>query len=450
MAQFVVTPVDHDPFGPGGDGSGAMASARPDLSSSTAGGNGFPGDWLLGSLGKDLGRFAGGIGDSLDYLGRDLMGQGALEVDPMSGVARDTGLMDSANGLGGLVMEGGLAAPRPEGSLGVFGGVHAQNADTGALRMANILEMQGTSPQDIWGKTGWFRGADQSWRFEIPDQQAKFTPPASVADYTKKISVYNQIYTNTYQGILRDKYGVDLTGDASNVDPNILHNAIKDTNAMLGHLAPKRPSLTLGDVLDHPALYEAYPDIKTIPFQKAGGGVSGGRGQYQPPYEGSEVRRIPPIPEKLSLMDYTPNKEMDFNPLSVGLHEVQHAIQYREGFENGGSPRAPGMREAGQAIWNEAQQRIMDIKRYSDWQSNPDDVAEVARLNKMIGLSDDPMIAYKALAGEAEARSVQTRAADPLSPLNFPLNSLDIDPYWQLWQNRATGEISRINTLKGF
>lgn len=199
-----------------------MASARPDLAAS-AGDNSLPDNWLLDSLGKDASRVVGGVGSALDYLGRDLTGGGDLTVDPDSGVARDTDLEDSANTLGSLVMEGGLAASRPPGSLGVFGGMRAAGAPTDALRTANMLDMKGASPSDIWQQTGWFRGADQKWRFEIPDKGAS----------------------------------VDLTSLGSS------------------GTAP------LGSVLSHPALFSAYPDLAKTPVEVGGPGGNV-RGVYNP------------------------------------------------------------------------------------------------------------------------------------------------------------------------
>jgi hypothetical protein len=44
------------------------------------------------------------------------------------------------------------------------------------LSIANKMEDAGVSPDDIWQNTGWGRGADNKWRFEIDDSQSSYKP----------------------------------------------------------------------------------------------------------------------------------------------------------------------------------------------------------------------------------------------------------------------------------
>ena len=61
------------------------------------------------------------------------------------------------------------------GAVGTFGGRLSRGADTAALKVAEDAERQGFSPEDIWKSTGWGRGADGKWRFEVSDFGAGFT-----------------------------------------------------------------------------------------------------------------------------------------------------------------------------------------------------------------------------------------------------------------------------------
>lgn len=61
-----------------------------------------------------------------------------------------------------------------EGAAGIFGGRLAQKANLAKLNDAKSMEMQGLNPNQIHTGTGWFRGADGEWRFEIPDNKADF------------------------------------------------------------------------------------------------------------------------------------------------------------------------------------------------------------------------------------------------------------------------------------
>jgi len=83
-----------------------------------------------------------------------------------------------------------------------------------------------------------------------------------------------------------------------------------------------RGSVYLSEILDHPALYEAYPDAKNIrvalpdPFKDMTAGAS-----YNTKTDTITVNSARPYKEHLSSI----------------LHEIQHAIQEREGFASGSS-----------------------------------------------------------------------------------------------------------------
>ena len=61
----------------------------------------------------------------------------------------------------------------PEGA-GIFGGRLAKTADHAALTKAEQLDTAGTPREQIWKDTGWFKGVDGKWRFEIDDSTSRF------------------------------------------------------------------------------------------------------------------------------------------------------------------------------------------------------------------------------------------------------------------------------------
>lgn len=61
----------------------------------------------------------------------------------------------------------------------IFAGPRALTADKSALARANRLEKSGASRDEIWDQTGWFKGADDKWRFEIDDSGTMMRPAAS-------------------------------------------------------------------------------------------------------------------------------------------------------------------------------------------------------------------------------------------------------------------------------
>lgn len=70
-----------------------------------------------------------------------------------------------------------------------YGGKNANRADSESQREAETLEMQGVDQETIREQTGWFRGADGKWRFEIDDSGMVYhdrsggVPGQTLADY---------------------------------------------------------------------------------------------------------------------------------------------------------------------------------------------------------------------------------------------------------------------------
>jgi len=263
------------------------------------------------------------------------------------------------------------------GDAAIFAGVLAKNADLGALRKAKLLEDTGADRNRIWKETGWVND-NGDWKFEIDDSASKGNPYreySTVKGYLKHDELYNQ-----YPDV----------GD--------IHTRVDDELGPLGS------------------------------YNEWGGGYS----------EGIRLKQRP-----------------DFNkPKSTLLHETQHAIQQREGFAKGGSPELFSPKGE---YRNRARKRMDAIKKekpalakaFADYNSKeealnakygrdvdkwPDEIAEKYYIDsdkllgmdggeEMVTLSDniyDPpqselekmpsaMDQYQRLAGEAEARNVQTR-----------------------------------------
>lgn len=55
-----------------------------------------------------------------------------------------------------------------------FAGERARTADREKLYMAKKMEEEGKTRREIYDETGWFRGADDKWRFEIDDSQMQY------------------------------------------------------------------------------------------------------------------------------------------------------------------------------------------------------------------------------------------------------------------------------------
>lgn len=135
------------------------------------------------------------------------------------------------------------------------------------LVKAKLMAAAGNGADIMWTETGWFKGVDGKWKYEIPDTNAKFKPQK----------------TNGIEG----KVKVDEFYD-------------------------------LEDILDHPALFKAYPQLKN----------------YQIMFD----QDLPPSNASFnSLQGKITMSGQDWADMPTLLHELQHAIQHIEGFTRGGS-----------------------------------------------------------------------------------------------------------------
>jgi hypothetical protein len=159
-----------------------------------------------------------------------------------------------------------------------FAGENAETANQFTLETAQQRLASGEDAETIRQDTGWFKGVDDKWRFEISDKDA---------------SIANGL---AYKG-------------------NPVGPAASELIRKLD-----RP-LVLSDVLQHPALFAAYPDLANfgvtfVPgktLNNARGSISG---------------------KQILLDDQLPGIDVK----SVLLHEIQHGIQTIEGFASGGNP----------------------------------------------------------------------------------------------------------------
>lgn len=239
-----------------------------------------------------------------------------------------------------------IASRMADGTLGSFIGVKAKNFDKNALGGAQLMEKNGVSPDKIFEETGMFRGADNRWRSEIPDKDSKLT------------SHWDQVLG---------------TG-----------------NEQVGRY--------LEDVLDHPELYKAYPQLRDVNVI------------YNPKTEGAYF--IPSRNEIHTGPQFVDKKE-------IYLHEIQHVIQDIEGFNKGGAAAKNPKLRFEKEIDNLIEESQVLVKKKKDTGVLEDkDLDRLTYIEKVLSLNMLRKAAaqkeaeknYWKLAGEVESRNVETRA----------------------------------------
>lgn len=274
------------------------------------------------------------------------------------------------------VMDALRQQPAPEGQrLEQFAGPTAWTADTASLSQTQQQIGDGANAEQVRKETGWFQGADGRWRFEIDDSAATFN---NVADW------------------------IDAAEDGG---------------------AP------LQDVLNHPALFAAYPEIGRVRVhvnpQRTGGAMfigEPGRG-----FVGAVIE----IGDPTAYAADTP-------AIDSVMHEVQHAIQAREGFAPGGDPEVLRAEKDQALADRDYWKQVADLRREIDRAGNADEgraayittfertpteqqmqdaqgaelpqieqrADEAERVMREIG---NPEQTYQRLAGEVEARNTAAR-----------------------------------------
>jgi hypothetical protein len=212
-------------------------------------------------------------------------------------------------------------------------GIGARTADSAALRRAEALEKSGTDNETIRQETGWYRGMDGQWRFEIDDSGAAFSRSgeaqysADNADYARYTQLMNRM----------------LTGDLTEAEHAELLGLDKKNGSTKKELARRidEGNATLRDIMQHNALFEAYPEIAEtkVKFADMPRGTAGSYNR--------ETNTIT-LDTKLK---YDANEALD-----ALMHEVQHRVQAAEGFAGGTNP----------GYWNRGENYDRAAEKYRD------------------------------------------------------------------------------------
>lgn len=221
------------------------------------------------------------------------------------------------------------------GTRASMAGPKAKTASSKSLALAEAMEEDGASREEIWQKTGWIRGADGQWRFEVDDSKAEFRPNGDA----------RLLGEPRYRRLeeLTDKWGdsFEKGGEALTEEEEAEMEALEEEYS--DRVWEKKYELQ--DFLKHDELYEAYPLLRhtTVRFEKLDPGV---KGKFD--------KRNGAIILSDSLFGKGPE---------TLLHEIQHIIQKYEGFQGGTSPEYWARRdyESGDRIQERLQREYSDL-----------------------------------------------------------------------------------------
>ena len=270
---------------------------------------------------------------------------------------------------------------------GIFVGVGAKSANKAMLKKAKSMASQGAGRKEIWGKTGWFKDADNQWKYEINDREASFNKLRSEDGLLYRNENVGQAYD--HPEAVESYAGLENINIRRSAPPNSGAYS-KDKNYIsIGH-HPLDPKNT--------ALHELQHAIQDKANFARGGSTEGvwSSGQYN-----DELARAMEIQLKPMSFKAFSNREFSVNPFADNLDMGANYADYLESL----------------SLWKSQNNPL-------DYIHSPAQVAAGRDI-------------YKRLGGEVEARNVERR-------MNFtPKQRTDSPP----WETRDVKEDQIINTF---
>jgi hypothetical protein len=238
----------------------------------------------------------------------------------------------------------GMVGPQ----AGTLAGRLATGADLPALRAATAMEAQGVARGDIWNQTGWFRGPDKQWRWEISDLAAKPTA-------------------------------------------NVQEGSYPTPRAM-------------PDVFEHPELYRNYPSLQRTTGElgygnRFGGGFTPATARSPANIELNAPQEVTPEMAASLGTGYGGSKPFDLR--SGTLHELQHNVQNIERFSPGSNPQWLSFSGNRQMLG------VLDQNARDNFGKSFFDLTKEEQFKLQAAVRAEW---YMRSAGETEARNVQARA----------------------------------------
>ncbi|MBQ6971571.1 MAG: hypothetical protein IJP86_04365 [Synergistaceae bacterium] len=173
------------------------------------------------------------------------------------------------------------------------------------LRVARRMERAGLTASKIWAATSWMRGKDGKWRHEIPDGSIMRSKLGKLRTLSRELDHFR----DTIYQYARTNPNLPLDTIFSRQELDRFNELLTQADA------------SLPDVLDAPALFSAYPDLRGISVR-----IDKNLDAYA---------AYDPNTNSVIVADSDRNFSVRRELRKSLIHEIQHAIQMREGFASG-------------------------------------------------------------------------------------------------------------------
>lgn len=242
---------------------------------------------------------------------------------------------------------------------------------------------------------------DKKTRFEIDDSKAEIETKLTPLSVKKRESLIDSLEVQARKEIEDIKQLAKEEGYSKEYIKKAIgdiRNQLQElTNEAYDMFKRQGDAYELTDMLKHEELYQNYPELKDVTVM------------YVPKKEvKGYLGLFSPSTDIIKLSDELTN---DQEIKSVLLHEVQHWIQHREGFDTGASLNSPKIIDA---VIRKFEGEVKGLPAFEKIKEDPqqrrDFILEYARSQTETNSLEELLYQeYFSVPGEAEARDVQTR-----------------------------------------
>ena len=301
---------------------------------------------------------------------------------------------------------------------GEKGAARADRGEEALTRQNNLdaaqkMEATKKEAKAIKLATGWERGADGKWRYEIPDG---IYHPKGDAELKKALA--RQPWREELNG-LSDRI---LDGEGLSKEETERFNELAEKEAAFKADYLKKEKPHLADWLENDELFKAYPELKRVGIV-----FTDNMPKEQAGYYDSKSNTI------------TVNTNSSEDTASIIAHEVQHAIQRYEGFATGGNLKAAMEYLSGN---KRADVKIKQQLAYKLSQEKGLGLSE-EEVNSLIGHLEYEDISDDELQKQIDALCQKHNITEDQLEDIYPMDSV-----WHEAYNRISGETEARNVQK--
>ena len=301
---------------------------------------------------------------------------------------------------------------------GEKGAARADRGEEALTRQNNLgaaqkMEAAKKEAKAIKLATGWERGADGKWRYEIPDG---IYHPKGDAELKKALA--RQPWREELNG-LSDRI---LDGEGLSKEETERFNELAEKEAAFKADYLKKEKPHLADWLENDELFKAYPELKRVGIV-----FTDNMPKEQAGYYDSKSNTI------------TVNTNSSEDTASIIAHEVQHAIQRYEGFATGGNLKAAMEYLSGN---KRADVKIKQQLAYKLSQEKGLGLSE-EEVNSLIGHLEYEDISDDELQKQIDALCQKHNITEDQLEDIYPMDSV-----WHEAYNRISGETEARNVQK--